>query len=1038
MQVWQLSGSAISRIAGGILPCCIDSLSGASYVLLGHEKSGFSLFGGHPDKEDKTQFDTAARECTEELCSVLGQKEDFQKHFLFPLNAKGCELWDGSYAVFLGVYTHEQREEVVQKFHRNRWGNGLQRELEIYEKEKDYIQWFPARLIYLSCIPKEQNVRGELQNLLSLNNQTLRPFFVHFMARYVNQCEETFKRRIDDSRSNEKKAMSETSKVGDISGIEISHCSWRNFCLESVPFFVSSSSSSSSLESKIDFLQGHKLTNPNFHRVLLEHTFSLLSYFHGDRSLLNQARQNMEQKFPFHLFDPCPSNSSPSLASIPFHDQLACILAESLAVFRTTKEVDIYVIVPLFKETNRLRKSLEHNSGEDFVAQKILELSTLLEQQTSQTHTEQHKSSKSRAFVYFVDDQCPDNSGGAVEALLARSSSPLSSNITVRVLRRPLAFGRGRTTQTKSRKAGAVRFGLLRAVQDFQRRRQQRQQQPQVSSSINTERKSVFILTDADLSANLIQIGLLIEPLLQQRQKQQIHFVGGSRRLPCSLLEKKGNSNGSKLLSLLRRSVFPNLSHLTDTQVGFKAISAEAALELCGFICSESKGKRKGRRGGRKRHPILLVSPDSSSTTLPFSPPSRIAHINTQDMTLGFDIDIIVEIEKAFPGSITEVAIGWIDSVSESNVWRIGKAITFHEVVSSLSRAYRRHCSSQQHDEKREAFVRLIENMSVEQLDRLLFHFSSLSTANPEPNELLASMHKPRFELELYQQTPQCFYTDLDSDAVCSARKKGEQCPLTISFGLSSKGVFIVPQVSSRTLDPSSILRNMTRDFDCHRFSNANDLPVHVGYLSDYASFDRPGCPQPQNMPIKFPDSDYRLPHELAQFTELVQMVADFWHSVHPSPDKYYCYLSLSQSVVPPKAWQRRPHLHSDGFQSAWISQKLACDMSFTVSNVRPTLYYQQRFSTKHLDPARDNFFKDFEKRLTCAPIDCQSPYEITLMDAYTLHRANQNTSCEPVARTFVRMIFSVWKWDRAGNGHNPMFDYNWPCVVRENWSTLK
>lgn len=900
-------------------------------MLLGLEKSGFSIFGGHPELSDETQFDTAARECSEELCGVLGSAMDIKVKYLLPLEASGCELWDGSYAVCLGVLTQRERDMFVEKFHNNRWENGLGRALCACEMEKENILWFQAELIYRSCLMETEACMA-LEKMFSSHSWQLRPFFRNFMKQLGQQCE--------------------------IDGCTESQRAWRAFCLHNAPFPRYCETTTI----KQRPVPVPALTDINFHTALTEMALMLVRYYREDRNQLAALRQN-QVSFPFEFLGISPSYP------VPFYCQLACILAESLVTFKTMESLQIYVIIPLYKETIRVKQAGENPAAEDLVRRKVAELSLLLDQQPLER--------RSHGFLFFVDDQCPDNSGGAVEAVIAQLSLP--PYLSARVFRRPMTFG-GR----ESRKAGAVRYGLWRAVQE-------------------AKSQAVFVLSDADLSANLLQIGLLIEPLVTQK----VQLVVGSRRLPNSLIEKKGNANGSRLLSLLRRLVFPALRHLTDTQVGFKALSMKGALTLCGLT-----KRRKGKGVSAKLD---------------------LKALNAKDMSIGFDIDVIMETQIAFPNEIKEVAIGWVDSEEESNVWRIGKAITFHQVVISLASACRRHCPSCDNF----SLVNFIDQLSVEELDRLLFHFESVPL-EPKVQDLIALSRRPRFELASYQTTKQCFYADLDPDAICSARKRGECCPLTLPAALSAKGVFISPRAVPRKLAASSILSNMTRHFDCRRFSRENDLPVHVGYLSDYAAFDRPGCPQPQNMPIKFPNSDYRLPQELAQFEELVQMVADFWHSVHPSPEDYYCYLSLSQSVVPSGCWQRRPHLHSDGFQSAWIKKKLPCDMSFTVSNVRPTLYYQQRFPTEHLDPARDNFFKDFEKKLVCAPIDCQAPYQVTMMDAYTLHRANKNTSPDPVARTFVRMIFSVWKWDRSGNAHNPMFDYNWPPIERENWANLK
>ncbi len=57
-------------------------------------------------------------------------------------------------------------------------------------------------------------------------------------------------------------------------------------------------------------------------------------------------------------------------------------------------------------------------------------------------------------------------------------------------------------------------------------------------------------------------------------------------------------------------------------------------------------------------------------------------------------------------------------------------------------------------------------------------------------------------------------------------------------------------------------------------------------------------------------------------------------------------------------------------------------------------------------------------------------PWEIQLMDAYTVHRGCEAT--ERVDRTWIRLSFEVRIFDRLGNTKNPMFDYNWEMEPRD------
>jgi hypothetical protein len=149
--------------------------------------------------------------------------------------------------------------------------------------------------------------------------------------------------------------------------------------------------------------------------------------------------------------------------------------------------------------------------------------------------------------------------------------------------------------------------------------------------------------------------------------------------------------------------------------------------------------------------------------------------------------------------------------------------------------------------------------------------------------------------------------------------------------------------------------------------------------------------------------------------------VIDFEYEVHGDEVlERYCYLTLDQGIVPAGMMQRNegallysqitplagllthdtirrthrthhrtrtrtrtrttahapPHTHThpckldvagchtDGFQGARITPKLRSDRSYVVSNTLPTVFYLQPFAVGHLDPARHNFFLDFDRQV--------------------------------------------------------------------------
>lgn len=59
-------------------------------------------------------------------------------------------------------------------------------------------------------------------------------------------------------------------------------------------------------------------------------------------------------------------------------------------------------------------------------------------------------------------------------------------------------------------------------------------------------------------------------------------------------------------------------------------------------------------------------------------------------------------------------------------------------------------------------------------------------------------------------------------------------------------------------------------------------------------------------------------------------------------------------------------------------------------------------------------------------------------MDAYTLHKSICNNTKSYIPRTFVRLMYSVIRWDSISNSVNPMFSYYWPRYKRSLLNNLK
>ncbi len=283
-----------------------------------------------------------------------------------------------------------------------------------------------------------------------------------------------------------------------------------------------------------------------------------------------------------------------------------------------------------------------------------------------------------------------------------------------------------------------------------------------------------------------------------------------------------------------------------------------------------------------------------------------------------------------------------------------------------------------------------------------------------------------------------CWYISDSPDATCSHLIRNEVCPVTIPCQLSKSGIVFYPKKILIDLENlkkkhKSIINNINKPFYVKGFSISPSPPISIGYIEDKKIFSKPNLMhQPQNIPIKMPFSEYRLPTELKQFEEAVRKITNYWHSINERyADYYYCYLSVAQSKVPPNCYQRRGHIHSDGFQSYWLTPKLFSDFTFIVSDTAITEFFLKGFEVSSLDPSKHNYFKYFAKKMDIKSLKYREPYEIMAMDAYTLHKATRNESNVALSRTFVRVMYSVIRWNGWGNSVNPMFEYSWPRVER-------
>lgn len=227
------------------------------------------------------------------------------------------------------------------------------------------------------------------------------------------------------------------------------------------------------------------------------------------------------------------------------------------------------VVFAMYGETGRMATREEHPHGEDLVRVKVRQLDWL----TAGTGVTWS--------IVAVDDGCPDTpaSAEAMRGIVAAEGLPAAGHRSVTVLRLSDVLSDGPsigptfdalTSPEQSRKGGAILAGLAHALH-----------RPIAG-------RHVVAYTDADLSANLAQLGALAARVLDP-EASAVAALGQRYGMPEAVLVKPTGplseplSTGGKpdkLIVLFRHAVraalIPELAHVLDTQAGFKAFDAGA------------------------------------------------------------------------------------------------------------------------------------------------------------------------------------------------------------------------------------------------------------------------------------------------------------------------------------------------------------------------------------------------------------------------------------------------------------------------------
>jgi len=257
------------------------------------------------------------------------------------------------------------------------------------------------------------------------------------------------------------------------------------------------------------------------------------------------------------------------------------VAAEAVAAARSrrrlgelTGPIHLTVVWAMYGETSRMVPRAAHPHGEDFVRAKVRQLDWLTGGLPGVTWS-----------IIACDDGCPDRPSSAdlMTDIAAAEGYPGNGHRGVTVLRLAEviegdisispAFDRLTSTE-QSRKGGSILAGLAAAVGTDPAR-------------ANGAGRHVVCYTDADLSANLAQLGSLAAPLVAGDTVVgalgQRYGIDGAVLVRADGPVTEPHSTGDKpdkiiilFRHFVRASLIPALAQVLDTQAGFKALDAAA------------------------------------------------------------------------------------------------------------------------------------------------------------------------------------------------------------------------------------------------------------------------------------------------------------------------------------------------------------------------------------------------------------------------------------------------------------------------------
>ncbi len=218
------------------------------------------------------------------------------------------------------------------------------------------------------------------------------------------------------------------------------------------------------------------------------------------------------------------------------------------------------------------------------------------------------------------------------------------------------------------------------------------------------------------------------------------------------------------------------------------------------------------------------------------------------------------------------------------------------------------------------------------------------------------------------------------------------------------------------------------------QFSTAAQVPlgIIVSPHAQDASFITPEGMYIEDLPIKFPQTDYRIPQIIwDNYGDLLKREIELERMINPHLDDQYIYLTIQQSTVKKDDTHRPSGVHIDGFQKPnIIPQPVQHQMS--ICNMLPTKFYAAPLTGNPAQMQKKEIFNALAH--ACQGITPYRPpvYTLHLLNAYCPHEPD--TAPADGFRTFIRFSASSIPFMGQDNTRNDLFSYNWDAQTKRDF----